>query len=322
MPRFDWRDLSIKILSLFMALLLWVYVTNEQNPLDTRTYNVSLNVRGLPAQMTAAGLPAAVSVQVQGTRGQLVGIDGADFQALVDLSDVAVGDNDVDVQVSVPPGLRLLKVTPDRVRVLVDRIIEKHIPVTVAVTGTPAPGYNALDASVVPGDVLISGPSRLVQPLTRATAQINIQSATGPVEKMVPLSGIPVGVNISSRVVRVSVPVTPLPTRTVPVKPVLAGEPAAGCQVQGVTVQPDSVQVSAPANVLDGIQSVQTEPLNISGARQDLTQTVNLSVPAGAVGLRPARVDVTVHVQAAGGGPAPANEQQPAPAEQPPPTGQ
>ncbi|OAT82363.1 CdaR family protein [Desulfotomaculum copahuensis] len=296
--RFEWRDFSIKILSLFMALLLWVYVTNEQNPLDTRTFNVSLSARGLPAQISVDGLPAAVSVQVQGTRGQLVGIDAGDFQASVDLSGVTAGDDTVDVAVNIPPGLRLLRVSPDRVRVLVDRIIEKRIPVVVSLDGTPAPGYNALEPKVDPGTVLAGGPARLVQPLARAVAEVNIQAASGPVTRVVTLSGIPAGVNISSRVAKVEVPVTPLPTKTVAVKPQITGDPAPGYQVRDVTVQPDNVQVSAPGNVLDGIQSVKTGALDISGAQQDVTQTVNLQAPAGAAGLRPDRVEVTVHLQA------------------------
>lgn len=310
--RFDWRDFSIKILSLFMALLLWIYVTNEQNPLDTRSYNVNLSAHGLPAQMTVDGLPSTVAVQVQGTRGQLAGIDSGDFQATADLSGVAAGDNTVDVAVNIPPGLRLLRVSPDRVRVLVDRIIEKRIPVVVSLDGTPAPGYNALEPKVDPGTVLAGGPARLVQPLARATAEVNIQAATGPVTRVVNLSGIPAGVNISSRVAKVEVPVTPLPTKTVAVKPRVTGDPAPGYQVRDVTVQPDNVQVSAPGNVLDGIQNVETGTLDISGAQQDVTQTVDLQVPAGAVGLRPARVEVTVHLQAVNQAPGQTGGKQPA----------
>lgn len=193
MPQLDWRNLSLQILSVLMALLLWVYVTNEQNPLDERLFNVALHVRGTPDGVVVAGLPATVNVRVQGSRGQLTGLTSGDFQAWVDLSGIVSGENDLSVNVNSPPGVRVMQVSPSRVRIQADRMVEKRVPVEVTVKGVPLAGYNIMPATTEPPVVQLKGPGRLVNPVSRVTVAVDVQDATGVVEKTVPLTGLPGG---------------------------------------------------------------------------------------------------------------------------------
>ncbi|MQL51282.1 hypothetical protein GFC01_03190 [Desulfofundulus thermobenzoicus] len=296
MRRPDWRNLSLQVAAVLMALLLWVYVTNEQNPLDERLFNVNLHARGTPADMMVAGLPATVTVRVQGTRGQLTGVTGADFQALVDLSGIEPGDNDLPISVSAPPGVRVLQVSPARVRVQADRMVEKRVPVEVSVKGTPAAGYHMLAPVAEPATVLLKGPGRLVNPQGRVTLSVDVQGATGTVEQVVSVSGLPAEVGFSPRTVRVTIPVTPLPVKEVPVQGRVKGDPGAGYRVQEVQVEPATVQVSAPADVLSGISGVSTPEVDIGGAVRDVVQKVTLPVPGPGVLLRPVEVTVTVRI--------------------------
>ncbi|WP_027356898.1 CdaR family protein [Desulfofundulus thermocisternus] len=296
MPRLNWRNFSLQILSLLMALILWVYVTNEQNPVEERTFNVPLQGRGIPEGFQVTGLPSTVSVQVQGSRSQLVTLTPGDFQAAVDLSGIARGENEPAVTVNAPPGIRVLRVLPPRVRVHADRIVEKEVPVEVTFKGQPAAGYSVQAATVDPPLVHLKGPERLVKTIGRVTASVNVQGASGAVERSVTLTGLPGEVSAFPPVVKVVVPILALPAREVPVEPRVRGTPAEGYRVEEVLVEPGSVQVLAPAPVLEGVQRVSTAPLDINGASQDVVRRVSLVAPGSGIILRPREVQVTVRL--------------------------
>lgn len=296
MPRLNWRNLSLQILSLLMALILWVYVTNEQNPLDERPFNVSLRGRGVPDGYLVTGLPSTVNVRAQGSRGQLTTLTPGDFQAVVDLSGITPGENELTVNVSAPPGIRVIQVSPSRVRVQVDRVVEKEVPVAVTFRGEPAAGYSALAATVNPPLVHLKGPEQLVNAVTRVTATVDVQGASGTVERSATLTGLPRGVSVFPPVVRVTVPVLAMPVKEVPVEPQVRGTPAAGYRVEEVRVEPGAVQVSAPAPTLAGLQRVNTVPVDISGVSQDVVRRVGLVAPGSGVVLRPEQVQVTVRL--------------------------
>ncbi|WP_424659302.1 CdaR family protein [Desulfofundulus sp.] len=292
----NWRNLSLQILSLLMALILWVYVTNEQNPVDERLFNVSLQGRGIPDGCLVTGMPPTVNVRAQGSRGQLTILTPGDFQAVVDLSGVKPGENELTVNVNAPPGIRILQVSPSRVRVQVDRIVEKEVPVEVTFKGEPGPGHSIMAATVEPPLVHLKGPERLVGNVTRVTATVDVQGAEATLEKSAVLTGLPRGVIVHPSAVKVTVPVLAMPEKEVPVEPQVRGTPAAGYQVEEVRAEPGTVQVSAPAQTLAALQRVSTVPVDIGGASENVVRKVNLVAPGGGVVLRPDQVWVTVRL--------------------------
>lgn len=209
--KFDWRNLPLQVLSLVLALVLWVYVSNEQNPLEQRLFSVALQGRGAPDGYLVSGLPATVSVKAQGSRTQLNAVNAGDFQAAVNLASISPGENELPVSVIPPPGIKVLQVTPAQVRVLVDRIVEKKVPVEVSLRGEPAEGYQLGNVAASPGAVVLKGPERQLSALSKVTVHLNVQGITGAVEQYVNISGLPPGVAANPQGVKVSVAAVPVP---------------------------------------------------------------------------------------------------------------
>lgn len=75
--------------------------------------------------------------------------------------------------------------------------------------------------------------------------------------------------------------------RNVAVGAVWVGEPARGHAIQAIAVVPDVVRLSGPRAVLDGVESVSTQPIDVSGwdashelpARLDLPRGVRTAIP-------------------------------------------
>ncbi|RYD05258.1 hypothetical protein N752_10710 [Desulforamulus aquiferis] len=116
MIRLKWSNNSMMLLSVLLAILLWIYVTNVQNPVKEQEFRVNLDVRGeVPQGLTMAGMPKTVTVRVQGKNAQLTGIQAADFQAIVELGPLEEGETTRTVQITAPSGLQVVQVNPARV---------------------------------------------------------------------------------------------------------------------------------------------------------------------------------------------------------------
>ncbi|MEW6696278.1 MAG: YbbR-like domain-containing protein [Bacillota bacterium] len=298
MIRLKWSNNSMLLLSVLLAILLWVYVTNVQNPIKELEYRVTVETRGeLPQGLTLSGLPKTVAVRVQGKNAQLSGIRPADFQAVVDLNNLAEGETTRPVQVTAPSGLQIVLVNPTRVTLTAERQIQKQLPVTAVIKGEPVSGHTALEPVVQPTAVLVRGSARILKNLQGLELTVDITGASQNVEQqlMVPL---PSGVTASPDRVKVLVPVTrALPSRSLPVVPRYTGSPADAYQVIRVIPQPATVQVYAPVEVLRNLESINTETIPIDGISDDVLKEARLLLPEGVVDIVPGKVELAVQVK-------------------------
>jgi YbbR domain-containing protein len=83
-------------------------------------------------------------------------------------------------------------------------------------------------------------------------------------------------------------------TKTLPIRPVVAGSPAAGFEVASVTVDPIVVAVEGDPDDLAVLEVADTSPVTITGATSDVAQTATLELPDGVQALGDATITVVV----------------------------
>lgn len=298
MAQEKWQNNSIKLLSVLLALILWIYVSNEQNPAGEKLLDISLVQTGLTEDLVIAdGMPEIVRVRVVGNKTQLANLNPGDLKAVVDLSQGVAGDITLPVQVSAPPGVRVAQVNPAEVRLSLDSLVEKVLSVTVSLRGSPAPGFTALAPVCRPETVSVYGPGKTVNTISQITAVVDITTATKDVNEAVTVSAGVAGVTVKPATVQVTVPIagTAL-SKAVPVMPQLYGTPAAGFTITRSYAEPASVQISGPAEVLNTISEIKTETVDINGVSQNLVREVSLAPVAGIFYVQPGRVKVYLDV--------------------------
>jgi YbbR domain-containing protein len=125
--RLDWRNNSLRLLAVFLAFVMWIYVSNEQTPTREKIINVPLEHTG-PAQsyIITGSLPESVRVRVQGNRNDLANLAPDNFRAVVNIPEGKTGDLLLPVQVTAPTNLRVAQVTPEDVTVGIDQMVEKR----------------------------------------------------------------------------------------------------------------------------------------------------------------------------------------------------
>lgn len=108
---------------------------------------------------------------------------------------------------------------------------------------------------------------------------------------------VPFGIEVS----QVSPPTIPMQfersgSRVVPVVPAFDGEPAPGFVAGSFSVNPPSVEVVGPQSRLSALREATTEPISLTNARADITDSVTVGVADSALRLRVPRTAV-VQVQ-------------------------
>jgi len=86
-------------------------------------------------------------------------------------------------------------------------------------------------------------------------------------------------------------------TRQLPVAPAIEGMPAAGFVVGKPVSNPAMVEVTGPEGAVTHATEALTEPISVTGARQDITETVNVGFQDPALRLKtPRQATVTVPI--------------------------
>lgn len=95
-------------------------------------------------------------------------------------------------------------------------------------------------------------------------------------------------------------------TKTLPLEPSFTGEPAAGARLllDQLTLDPPRATVTGPAQILEGIESLDLSPISLDGHAIDFTQTATVLTPDPLVQVvgNP-RVEVSVELELGGEAP-------------------
>ena len=302
-------------LSVLLAVIVWLIAINQEDPIVNGEFpnRIPIGVRGLaenlqPLQDLSG---ETVRVVVQAPSSSWDDLDVSDFSAFIDLAGLGEGVHDVEVRVDVvDPKVDIETITRPELRVQLDSVVAKEVPVRADVMDSTAFGYDWQPPLVEPSVVTVTGPKTQVEQAVVAQAEIYLRNAKNQVERTQALNpldgqGQPVPrVTIVPASVRVVVPVEEWPGRKeVAVRVSLEGQPAAGYRLSSVRVNPSTVVLLGNADTLSAVPGfVETAPIALSDATSEIQRRLSLLVPEDATVLEGETVDVTVSITPIEGG--------------------
>ena len=115
------RNLAAKILCFLVALVLWGYVMNDQNPSIEGTFSVPLTIMNAPEGYKVSQETGAVKLKVRGPRSMFVNASEADFSAYVDLENASNGRKALKPKLE--NVLAIIQNTPIGARFITSRVI-------------------------------------------------------------------------------------------------------------------------------------------------------------------------------------------------------
>ncbi len=167
------NNLGYRLVALFLALVLWVFVQSEQR-VETRARAVVRWV--LPEGMALVEPPVeSVTLTVEGVQAIVRTLRQRELGIEIDLSKAREGDVAIDLAQKtiegLPQQLHVLSVAPSQVRVTLDRVLRRKVGVSPNPVGKVADGYRVIDVSVSPQRGELVGPVSILKDVDSVTTE-------------------------------------------------------------------------------------------------------------------------------------------------------
>lgn len=318
------NNLSLKILSLIVAIFIWLLVINVDNPIITKTFVVTdvqllneayIDADGKMCMRDEEQQPIRVTIKAK--RKILDDISVMDIRAVADLQQaVSLDTTPVMVPIMASVGkipAENIQVSPQNLSLHIEDKETQEFVVTVTTNNTrPDKGYEIGNLISNPEKIRITGPTSLINKIDKVVASVNVNGAVADVTQETDVTVIDKnGEEFSSQdlnylnVSKVYVSAKLWKVRTdVKISAECSGSPAEGYQVESVTTTPNVISVAGSDEALSALAEqnntiwIPADAIDISGKDKDHEEKINISeyLPEGLKLTSDSSEDVFVHV--------------------------
>lgn len=168
------EDWSLKLLSLAIAIVLWLLVTGQNQPV-TAHLNVQLNFIRPPALEISNDPPRTVDVMLTGSRNKLDDLTSLDLVATVDLTDQRAGEKVLRLadkaQIPLPQGIKVDGFQPSAIPIRLEEVVDRQVNIEPKLEGKPADGFEVYNVYPNKGSVAVRGPASHVNALQKVLTE-------------------------------------------------------------------------------------------------------------------------------------------------------
>jgi YbbR domain-containing protein len=278
-----------------LAVAAWISAVTTADPDETRALSgVQVQVVGQDSNLVLSSpIPREVEVTLRAPRSvwALLEADSARVRAILDLSAMSSGEHTTEWQIQVDERpVQIVAVSPRSTTFVLEPLITKSIVVDLSLSGEAAIGFQVGESSLEPVEISIAGAQSQVQKVARARVHADLDGIRENFDQTIPVeildeNGQKVsGVTVSPDVVRVTLPVSQQGGyRDVAVKITIFGRVASGYRLTDLSVFPPVVTVySANPELVANLPGVlETQPLDLQNAQEDINTRIALNLPEG-----------------------------------------
>ena len=309
------NNIGLKILAVLFAVILWLVVVNVDNPSQSRSFTVTVQVINEDALLsqgkyyTIPDNANTVTFRVTARRSIMEQLTASDFTATADLNNLE-NDSRIPVEISANrySGSVTISGSTKYLTVEVGERMSSKFIISGETVGEPADGYTVNTVEVSPNVVTISGPAEEVSNIASIVATCDVSGlSTSISESVVPrvldANGNEVDTtNMEISEATVNVSVSFLSVKTVPVELESNSALPDGVELEEISITPETVEIVGESAVLNGISSIAIPEsvVDLSKITSDFETEVDVSsyLPEGA-SIRSgtnAKVTITVAV--------------------------
>lgn len=291
---------GLKLLSLVIAILIWVIVANVDD------YKTTKLITGIPVEFVNGDaiteknkvyeLPEnlTLNIVIKGRRKVVENLSNVDFLATADLSKMSI-TNAVKIKVS-PISSYLLRditisYTEDSVIVGVEDKTEKQLPITVRSISRVANGYAIRNKIAAPNLITISGAKSVIDTINEVVVDVDVKNAKHTLSAYAePIfldhNGMAIDADkVEYDVKKVDVMVEILKTKSLAVKVKTKGKLKEGYAVSHIDYQPTKILVVGEASDLARVDEILIDNIDVDGCKKDVETSVMIAdyLPTGIV---------------------------------------
>jgi hypothetical protein len=159
--RWAFRSIGWKLLSLALAMLVWVAISRE--PEMTTVLAAPVQFKNLPNKLEISSeIVESVDLEIQGPAGLLRNLSEKRVSVVLDFSDVRdPGGRTFTISRSstnLPRGVAMVRAIPSQLQFTFEHVLVRNVPVSPLASGTLAPGLHVVKLVPNPPELAVSGP--------------------------------------------------------------------------------------------------------------------------------------------------------------------
>ena len=298
-------NLFLKILSVVIAVLIWLVVMNINDAEKTRSFPVPVELINTEVITTNGKVFRVVegadyvTVKVRARKSIIDQLDRTDFILTADMEKDLKYDRLVGITVECKnKSINIdeqVTLSRSNIEVSIEDSVTEQFQVHVRHTGEPNNGL--VVGSLIPEQTIIkiSGPISLVERIKVVEAMVDITGITGSTVRTCELKiydsagGIIDNTYLKyvGKTGGIDVSVSMLNTKTVPLKFNYTGKPAENYVVKDISYKPETIEIAGSAEVLSHIfrWEIPSEAVNVNGIDEELQLVVDLKqyLPSGVI---------------------------------------
>ena len=297
------NNLSLKVLSVAIAILIWLLVVNADDPIGTKSFVIGdvqlLNEAYLDADGKMCmqdDKQESIRVTIKANRKTLDRITASDIKAVADLQQaVSLNTDPVMVPITVSCDKVLpdnIEVTPQNLSIHIEDKDTQEFVVNVTTNNTkPDKGYEVGTLTSNPEKLKITGPTSLINKIDKVNASVDVDGASEDVTEETDVKIIDKNgeeftdtdmayLNIS----KVSVTARLWKVRPeVGIKAEYEGTPADGYEVESISTTPNVISVAGSDEALSALEeqnntiTIPSSATDVSGRDSDYEVKINIS---------------------------------------------
>ena len=280
------RNLLEKIASIVVAILLWIVVMDDQNPVIEGSYTVPLSFTEVPEGYKVLHNDQTIRVNLRGPRSYFVNYESKDCRAYSNLNGLDEGDHEVKIEAKFPQGFELVSVTPNQTQIKLDPYIERQMPADLIVTG--AAGANATVTKVTQSSdvVTVIGSRTAAESVKRVIGYVGLSGNKEDFSLQVPMTAINEDgralqdVRVVPSFMNVDVKITlGLMKKVVPIETDIVV--AEGFEIEKTTIDPEQIEIAGQELIVGTIDRIKTQPITVPLGDKSVKRAVSLIIPEG-----------------------------------------
>ena len=284
------RNIGVKILSLLLATILWLVITNVNDPVQYKTFsdmqvtikNESMVKNSKQSYEILEG--EVVDFKVAARRSIIQNLKEYDFDVVADFDNLSIA-NSVEIEIVPKKHKEDIEIV-DRgevkyLKISIEELSGKDFKVNVVDVGKVEEGYYLGPRFASPNIIRVDGPKSRIEKIKQVIVKANVEGASNTVRQISePLALDEEGnvidatrLNFSHRYVEAGIELYQI--KEIPLKITTTGQPAEGYIMTGIDYQPKTIEIAAEESKLKNINLLEVTA-DIGGASENIEEFLEL----------------------------------------------
>ena len=306
------NNLGLKIVSLLVSCLIWLLVTNTNDPESTQVYkNVPITIKNQDTitnankTFTVADGVDKINVYITARKSVRASLNTSSFQVRADMENYNEALGTVPLEISCEDArIRQedIRMIPSSLKITMEDKTEQNFGIAVVTTGKTDKGYEVGKTSIVTGDTIrIAGPQSLINIIGKVTVSLDVTNMNTDSTNFYPIkiedkngatltdgqmSNLELknsdGVSLQNNSVEVKTEIWQI-YNDIPLQANITGDVAPGYKVSSVTLSPQTINLVASDEAIAQLEGTLTlkDDVSVEGMSETQDITVDLNDTLG-----------------------------------------